>query len=120
MRLLLSLCLTIPFVAEGIDLADKFGKILVGSAFVVVDDLHKPFACFDKSCVHIGFASGSRFLGRYWNLQTFLDPYAGGKVEQGTGEGGEGRDLVFFIEACGKIITYRIFAVYDEYHFWFR
>ena len=68
----------------------------------------------------IGFAFGSRFLGRYWNLQAFLDPCAGGKIEQGTGEGSEGRNLVFFIEACGKIITYRIFTMYNEYHFRFR
>ena len=74
--------LSVPFVAEGVDLADKFGKILVGSAFVVVDNLHQSFSGLDQTGINIGFAFFSRLFGCYRDLQSFFDPFAGGKIKQ--------------------------------------
>lgn len=41
--------LTIPFVAEIVDLVGKSGQILVGSAFIVADHKHQAASCIEQT-----------------------------------------------------------------------
>jgi hypothetical protein len=48
----LVLWLSVPLVAQGVDLVGKLGKILVGPALVVLDDAEQPLAGADQPLEH--------------------------------------------------------------------
>ena len=48
----LVLLLSVPLVAQGVDLVGKLGKILVGPALVVLDDAEQPLAGADQPLEH--------------------------------------------------------------------
>ena len=48
----LVLWLSVPLVAQGVDLVGKLGKILVGPALVVLDDAEQPLASADQPLEH--------------------------------------------------------------------
>ena len=51
--------LSVPLVAEGVDLVGKPGKVFVGPSLVVLDDPQQALACADQALENRGGAAGT-------------------------------------------------------------
>ena len=67
---LLLFFLSVPLVAEGVDLVGKSGKVLVGPSLVVFDDPQQALACADQALENRGGAAGTL-------TGPTLDPHSG-------------------------------------------
>lgn len=85
--------LSVPFVAETVDLVSKFGKIFVGAAFVSCNNRKQPLTSRNEA-VEDGISAASRaqgscicgafFLDR--NADSFLDKFIFFQIKYGSGE----------------------------------